>query len=136
MGGMIIPTMRYRDAPKLMQWLCDAFGFQKHFVVEDGKGGIAHAQLTFADSMIMLGTARDDEFGKLQSTPAALGGASQSPYIVVPDADAMCIRVKAAGAKIVRAIQDEDYGGRAFSCHDPEGHLWNFGTYDPWKAHA
>ena len=91
MGSMIIPTMRYRDAPKMMQWLCDAFGFQKHFVVEDGKGGLAHAQLTFADSMIMLGTARDDEFGKLQSTPAALGGTTQSPYIVVLDADALSI---------------------------------------------
>ncbi|HZF33304.1 MAG TPA: glyoxalase, partial [Candidatus Angelobacter sp.] len=27
---------------------------------------------------------------------------------------------------------DEDYGGRGYSCRDPEGHLWNFGTYDPW----
>ena len=133
---MIIPTMRYRDAPKMMQWLCDAFGFQKHFVVEDGRGGLAHAQLTFADSMIMIGTARDDEFGKLQSTPAGIGGTTQSAYVVVPDADALCIRAKAAGANVVRAIQDEDYGGRAISCHDPEGHLWNFGTYDPWKAHA
>ena len=54
----------------------------------------------------------------------------------VSDADASYIRAKAAGAKIVRAIQDEDYGGRAFSCLDTEGHLWNFGTYDPRKAHA
>ena len=29
-------------------------------------------------------------------------------------------------------IKDEDYGGRGFSCYDLEGHLWNFGTYDPW----
>lgn len=98
MTSMIIPTMRYRDAPKMMQWLCDAFGFQKHLVVQDDQGGLAHAQLIFADSMIMLGTARDDEFGKLQSTPAILGGTTQSPYIVVLDADALCIRAKAAGA--------------------------------------
>ena len=91
MGSMIIPTIRYRDAPKMMQWLCDAFGFEQYFVVADGKGGLAHAQLTFSDSMIMLGTARDDEFGKLQSTPAALGGTTQSPYIVVLDADALSI---------------------------------------------
>jgi uncharacterized glyoxalase superfamily protein PhnB len=19
-----------------------------------------------------------------------------------------------------------------YSCHDPEGHLWTFGSYDPW----
>ena len=136
MSSMIIPTLRYRDAPKMMQWLCDAFGFEKHFVVEDGHGGLSHAQLTFADSMIMLGSARDDEFGRLQSTPQALGGTTQSPYIVVPNADEVCAKAKASGAEIVRPIQDEDYGGRAFSCRDPEGHLWNFGTYDPWKAQA
>ena len=136
MSSKIIPTMRYRDAPKMMQWLCNAFGFEKHFVVEDGAGGLSHAQLTFADSMIMIGSVRNDEFGRLQSTPSALGGNSQSAYIVVPDADETCTRAKTAGAEIVRATQDEDYGGRAFSCLDPEGHLWNFGTYDPWKAHV
>jgi uncharacterized glyoxalase superfamily protein PhnB len=32
-------------------------------------------------------------------------------------------------------IKDEDYGGRGYSCRDLEGHLWNFGTYDPWASH-
>ena len=136
MSATIIPTIRYRDAPKMIRWLCDAFRFEKHFVVDDGKGGISHAQLVLGGGMIMLGTARDDAFGRLQSTPAALGGTTQSPYIVVLDADAACVRATAAGAEIVRAIQDEDYGGRAFSCRDPEGQLWNFGTYDPWQARA
>src|SRR5512132_4279679 len=75
--------------------------------------------------MIMLGTARgdDDAFGCLQSTPAALGGTTQSPYLVVSDADEVYRRAKAAGAEIVIEIKDEDYGGRGFSCRDPEGHL-------------
>ena len=34
------------------------------------------------------------------------------------------------------ANRDEDYGGRVFSCRDPEGHLWNIGSYDPWNAPA
>jgi uncharacterized glyoxalase superfamily protein PhnB len=129
---MIIPTMRYRDAPKMMNWLCDVFGFEKHLVVEDGEGGIAHAELTYAGSMIMLGSAREDEFGRLQPVPGALGGTTQSPYMVVADADKMYARAKAAGTEIVIEIKDEDYGGRGFSCRDPEGHLWNIGTYNPW----
>ena len=133
MSGSIIPTMRYQDAPSMIAWLCETFGFVRHAVHEDGEGGIAHAQLTLGSGMIMLGSARDDAFGKLQSTPAALGGTTQSPYLVVPDADAVYRRAKAAGAEIVYDIKDEDYGGRGFSCRDPEGHLWNFGTYDPWK---
>ena len=37
-----------------------------------------------------------------------------------------------AGAEIVVEIEDHPHGGRGYSCRDPEGHLWNFGTYDPW----
>ena len=57
---------------------------------------------------------------------------TQSPYVIVADADAHYARAKAAGAEIVMDIKDEDYGGRGYSCRDPEGHVWNFGTYDPW----
>jgi uncharacterized glyoxalase superfamily protein PhnB len=133
MSRTVIPTLRYRDALRMVSWLCDVFGFARHAVYEDGQGGIAHAQLTLGSGMIMLGSARDDEFGRLQATPAALGGTTQSPYIVVSDADEVYRRAKAAGAEIVIEIKDEDYGGRVFSCRDPEGHLWNIGTYDPWK---
>ena len=37
-----------------------------------------------------------------------------------------------SGATIATEIKDEDYGGRDFSCYDLEGHLWSFGSYDPW----
>ncbi|WP_417807912.1 VOC family protein [Thioclava sp.] len=97
-------------------------------------GGIAHAQLTFGDSMIMLGNARDDEFGKLMKPAADLGRTTQSAYIIVQDVDALCDRARAAGAEIVMEPKDEDYGGRGFSCRDPEKQLWNFCTYNPWNA--
>ncbi len=134
MSSSVIPTLRYRNAPQMIDWLCETFGFARHLVVEDGNGGIAHAQLTLGAGMIMLGTARDDAFGQLQGTPTGLGGTTQSPYVVVADADAVYAKAKAAGAEIVMPIRDEDYGGRHFSCRDPEGHLWNFGSYDPWST--
>ena len=96
-------------------------------------GTIAHAQLTFGNGMIMLGSARDDELGRLVRLPRDVGGVgTQSPYVIVDDADAHHARAKKAGAEIVLDIKDEDYGGCGYSCRDPEGHLWNFGTYDPW----
>ncbi len=134
MASTIIPTMRYADAQKMIDWLCDTFGFERHLVVEDGEGGIAHAQLTLGAGMIMLGSECDDDFGKLQSTPSTLGGISQSSYVMVPDVDAVCERARATGAEIVMEPKDEDYGGRGFSCRDPEGQLWNFGSYDPWAG--
>ncbi len=129
----IIPTLRYNNAATAIEWLCNAFGFEKHLVVPGENGTIEHAQLSFGNGMIMLGSVRDDVFGKLQKSPTALRGVnSQSAYIIVDDADKHYARAVAAGAKVVYDIRDQDYGGRGYSCLDPEGCLWNFGTYDPW----
>jgi uncharacterized glyoxalase superfamily protein PhnB len=85
--------------------------------------------------MVMLGSASESEFDNLQKPPSVFDGAvSQSPYIVVEDAEKHCARAVAAGAEIVMEIKDEDYGGRGYFCRDPEGHIWNFGSYDPWAA--
>jgi uncharacterized glyoxalase superfamily protein PhnB len=129
----VIPTLRYRDAAAAIDWLCRAFGFARHLVVPGENGSIAHAQLTFGRGMIMLGSARDDAFGALQKPPGAGGVSTQSAYIIVSDADAHHACAVAAGARVVYPLTDEDYGGRGYSCLDLEGHLWNFGTYDPWK---
>lgn len=134
MSSAIIPTLRYKDAKAAIEWLCEAFGFEKQMVVPGEGNEIAHAQLRFGNGMIMLGSARDDEFGKLQTTPEQAGARTQSPYIIVKDADAHHERAVKAGAKVVFPLKDEDYGGRGYSCLDPEGHLWNFGTYDPWAT--
>lgn len=129
----VIPTLRYRDAPAAIDWLCRAFGFEKHLVVPGENNTITHAQLTFGKGMIMLGSARDDVFGRHLNPPRDLGGSgTQGAYLIVADADAHYARAVAAGAQIVYDIKDEDYGGRGYSCLDPEGHLWSFGTYDPW----
>lgn len=131
----VIPTMRYDDAEAAIKWLCEAFGFEKHLVVPGEDGTIVHAQLVFGNGMVMLGSASASEFDSLQKPPRSLGGVvSQSPYIIVEDADKHYARAVAAGAEIVMEIKDADYGGRDYSCRDPEGHVWNFGTYDPWAA--
>jgi uncharacterized glyoxalase superfamily protein PhnB len=111
----VIPALRYRNAPAAIEWLCSAFGFEKHAV--------------------MLGSvsAKDSEWGRLLKQPDEIDGAeTQSAYLIVSDADAVYAKAKAAGAEILLDIKDEDYGGRGFTCRDLEGHIWNFGTYDPW----
>jgi uncharacterized glyoxalase superfamily protein PhnB len=129
----VIPCLRYRDAQSAIEWLCRAFGFEKHLVLPGEGGTIAHAELSFGNGMIMLGSVKKSEFDRLMKQPDEIGGVeTQTPYVIVSDAGALYARAKAAGAKIVLDIKDEDYGGRGFSCRDLEGRLWNFGTYDPW----
>ena len=84
--------------------------------------------------MIMLGSARDSEFDQLQKSPNDAGGIkTQTPYVVVAYADEQNRPVLEAEAEVVYEIEDQPHGGRFFSCRDPECHLWNFGTYDPWS---
>ena len=131
----VIPCLRYRNAPAAIEWLCDTFGFEKNLIVPGENGVIEHAQLSFGNGMIMLGSVKDDAFGQLMKHPDQLAGAeTQSAYLIANDADVVYAKAKAAGATIVMEIKDEDYGGRGFSCRDLEGRLWNVGTYDPWQG--
>lgn len=124
----IYPTFRYRDAAKMIDFLCDAFGFKVDARFMDGEQ-VAHAQLSFGSSKIMLGSARDDEYGRIVGAPGDNGG--KSVYIAVDDCDAVYQIAKAAGARILEEPNDRDDGSREFICADPEGVVWSLGTYWP-----
>lgn len=129
----VIPGMTYRDAPAAIEWLCRAFGFEKHAVYPGPDNTIMHSELTLGDGMIMIGSVANNPRANLYEQPDETGGAeTRSVNLIVPDADAIYARAKAAGAEITLEITDKPYGGRGFSCRDPERHQWNVDTYDPW----
>jgi uncharacterized glyoxalase superfamily protein PhnB len=119
----IFPSLRYKDAPRAIEFLVEAFGFERQMVVDGDGGTIAHAELSYGDGMVMLGTARDDSYG------SHVGQGWM--YVVVGDVDAHYAQAKAAGAEIVRELEEQDYGSRDYSARDFEGNLWSFGTYQP-----
>jgi len=110
----VIPAHRYRNTPAALNWLCEVLGFTLHAVYEGETGTIGHAELALGNGMIE----------------------TRSVYLVVPDADAVHARAVAAGATILRPLQDTPYGSREFAVKDPEGHSWSVGTYDPWVPRA
>lgn len=119
----VIPTIRCNDAPKLIEFLGDAFGLEVVARYDSEDGRVEHAELRWpGGGSVMLGSAegRDDVFAKLG--PASI-------YIVCDDPDALHDRAVAAGAEIVYPLKDEDYGSRGFGAADPAGNLWSFGTY-------
>ena len=128
----IIPGMRYRDAPAAIDWLCSVLGFEARLVVPNDDGTIAHAQLVLGNGMIMLGSAHESEFDDIVVPSASGGQLTQSAYIVVNDIRDLYDRVRAAGANIVMELTEQHYGGSLFSVRDPEGQLWNVGSYNPW----
>lgn len=120
----------------MINWLCGTFGFEKQAVFTGPGDVVMHAQLTFGSGMIMVSSVDNGtEAASLMRQPDEIGGAeTQAPYLIVSDCDAMYAKAKAAGAKMVIDLETKDYGGKAFSCSDPEGHIWHIGTYDPWDA--
>jgi uncharacterized glyoxalase superfamily protein PhnB len=126
MAPTLYPSLRYRDAKAAIAFLKDAFGFEEMVVYDDADGSVAHAELSYGPSVLMLGTDRDDVHG----SRAGQGWL----YVAVEDADAHCAQARAHGAEIVTDLHDTDYGSRDYSARDPEGNLWSFGTYRPAPA--
>jgi hypothetical protein len=61
------------------------------------------------------------------------GCETQIAYVYVEDVEAHKARALAAGAEIVLDMVGGDGRGQGYSCRDIEGHIWSFGTYDPWR---
>ncbi len=129
MSSTVIPAFRYRDASQAIQWLCDAFGFERNTVYPNPDGTIAHAQLTHGTGMIMLGSGEGSDYEQFVQ---AGGTPTVGMYVIVSDVDGHAARARAAGAEILMEPEDQDYGGRGYTCRDLEGNVWSFGSYDPW----
>jgi uncharacterized glyoxalase superfamily protein PhnB len=121
----IYPTLTYDDAGKAIDFLVDAFGFERHAVYDGDNGAIRHAELKRGNGLVMLGSA----WGDIEATRGRGGGI----YTVVDDPDAHAQRARAAGAEITNELHDTDYGSREYSTRDPEGNAWHFGTYQPFE---
>jgi uncharacterized glyoxalase superfamily protein PhnB len=130
----VMPTVRYRDVPAAIAWLTAAFGMQVHRSVAGEDGRARYAELEFGGNLLMIAPIEDTPFGKLMVQPDEVGGVeTQICYLHVDDVAIHYARARAAGAEIVLDIEDEANSGRGYSCRDPEGHLWNLGSYHPWR---
>ena len=134
----VIPSLRYRDAHAAIKFLCDVFSFERRAVYEGEGGTVAHAELVIDGGMIMLGSdPHEGEYSKLVRAPASKDAVNtQGIYVIVDDCRAHYERAKKGGAIIVMELEDKDYGGAGYSCRDPWGYVWSFGSYDPWTPQA
>ncbi|HKE01815.1 MAG TPA: VOC family protein [Planctomycetota bacterium] len=132
----IHPSLTYDDAPAAIEWLCRAFGFRKRLVVPGPGNRVEHSELTFGTGLVMVSSPKPEQ---RRVSPKGLPGLAQALAVVVPDPDVHHRTAVAAGARIVRDVRDEPFGGRGYMALDPEGHSWYFGNYRPgahWGADA
>lgn len=130
----------YQDAKAAFRWLEDAFGFEPLFVILDADGNLAHSEMTFGESVVMVG----NEWSGDHRSPKSIGGKNtQTVHVQLAegeDIDAHCAHARAAGATILQEPETQFYGDRAYRAKDPEGHIWTFGvtvqkmTSDEWDG--
>jgi uncharacterized glyoxalase superfamily protein PhnB len=123
MTPSIFPVLRYQNARAAIDWLVQAFGFEKHREFAGPDDTVAHAEIRFGPSVIGLSSATPPVGGNPWSQ------VRQGIYITVDDVDSHYERARHAQADIVVPLRDMDYGSREYTARDPDGMLWGFGTY-------
>ncbi|MEV0409267.1 VOC family protein [Streptomyces sp. NPDC050448] len=123
----VFPTLLYRDAKAAIQQLTEAFGFTQVAVYEGDDGAVMHAELSYGNGAVMLGSkGRGGVFDKAMENAGPAG-----VYVVVDDVDAHHRRAADHGVEILMEPTDQEYGSRDYMARDAEGNIWSFGTYAP-----
>ncbi|MGJ7512642.1 VOC family protein [Variovorax sp. GT1P44] len=121
-------AVSYQDPKAAYRWLETAFGFEPLFVILDGDGNLAHSEMTYGNSVVMIGREWSDD----HRSPRAIGGKNtQSIHVQLAqgeDVDAHCAHARGAGATILQEPETQFYGDRTYRAKDPEGHIWTFGV--------
>lgn len=115
----VTPYLVAEDAPRLIDFLAEAFGAVERMRMPMPDGGIGHAEVEIAGAAVMLSSAAPPDF-----PPVAA-----QLHLYVEDADAVYARALAAGATAIAAPADQFYGDRLGRIADPAGNVWSIATH-------
>lgn len=122
----VTPYLVVEGAAKAIEFYTKVFGAKEQMRMPAPGGKIGHAELKIGDSVVMLADANPQMGYK---SPGALGGSPISLLLYVENADDSVKRAVAAGAKVVRPVENQFYGDRMGGIEDPFGHQWYVATH-------
>ncbi len=129
----IVPMLSYEDVGGAADWLVRAFGFEEvDRLLHDGE--VVHVELRLGNGLVMLGRPGATYVNprRLREQCEAAAAMYAVPWVVdgvwvqVEEVDAHVERARAAGARLLSAVEDGP-GGRRYRAEDHEGHRWMFG---------
>lgn len=117
-------TAIFSDDPQgLRSWLA-SIGFEEGILVPGQGRGVMHSEMIWPEGGRVMVSSPPGDDGVHAS------GRGLNLYVVTGHPDAVHDRVVATGATVTRPLEDAtDYESRGFSCVDPDGNHWSFGTY-------
>jgi catechol 2,3-dioxygenase-like lactoylglutathione lyase family enzyme len=114
--GRMAPGIGVSDMARSVAFYTEVLGFEVSFQNGDP------VQFTLLE--------RDKTELHLLLAPGHRGPAFNVAHLIVDDVDALHARCVAAGAPVIKALADKDYGMRAFVFADPDGNRIDVGTPD------
>src|SRR5579872_1363723 len=122
----VVARLCFKDARRAIEFYQRIFGAKEIMRLVDPDQKIGIAQIQIGNARIML-SDEYPEFGAV--SPETLGGSTVRFKLMVPDVDATAQKALAAGAKLVRPVQDQFYGERVSQIADPFGYTWIIATH-------
>lgn len=93
----------YVDPKAAYRWLEQAFGFEPLFALVDADGNLAHSEMSYGNSVVMVGSEWSDD----HRSPKNIGGKNtQTVHVQLApreDIDAHCEHARSAGARFWRS---------------------------------
>jgi len=122
----ITPYLSIKGAANAIDFYKKAFGATEVMRMAEPDGRVGHAEVLIGDSRVMLADESPDiDF----RSPHSIRGTAVHLHMYVENSDAVVSQAVAAGAKVVRPVQDQFYGDRSGSVADPYGHVWHVSTH-------
>ncbi|MDX6304355.1 MAG: hypothetical protein QOI77_1324 [Blastocatellia bacterium] len=114
----LMPYLHPTGAPRMIDFLKQAFAAKEVFVHQSPDGIVHHAKIAIGSSIVEMGEAH----AQWQPMPMVF-------MLYVDDVDAWYARaMEAAGAISLAAPKDQTYGDRTGAVKDPFDNVWYIGT--------
>ncbi len=122
----VMPYLIVDGASEAIEFYREVLGATERMRMDGPDGKVGHAELEIGEAVIMLA---DENPGMSIEGPKSVGGTPVTIHVYIEDADAAFERAVQAGAKPLRAVEDQFYGDRSGQFEDPYGHRWNVATH-------
>jgi len=122
----ITPYLIVNDAGRAIEFYTKALGAKQIERIDGPNGRVMHATLQVGYSRIMLA----DEMREMgYRTDTSIGASPISLYVYLPDCDTVIQQAVSNGAELKRPVENQFYGDRNGTIHDPFGHVWTIATH-------
>ncbi|GGB26037.1 VOC family protein [Puia dinghuensis] len=116
------PVLAIKVLAPAVEFYKKAFGAEEVLIVKNEDGSIHVAELTFQGMVFHLHQEMPGP-GK-ERAPETVAGTTVDVGVFLDDPDSLMDKALAAGARLLSAMKDYEYGYRQGSFEDPFGHHW------------